>query len=154
MNPLFGITTPADGEPRMKTTQAARIRSQPVKVTIAREGRLLTFQIGVSTFELGIAELVEIVRTQDMARTPAASDPQRGTIDLHGRTLAVMDFRTLPGIGVPRSNRVGSILVVRVPRRFEDVVIGIVVDQVTDLRESAGKDAPGIAEPPERMAGG
>jgi len=110
--------------------------------------RFVSFGIGDSRWCLPVAEVVQIVRHENVHALPRADAPVMGVITLHDDVVPVVDLRerlaSAPAAADPAADRRRRILVVRLGGK----PYGILVDEVrelVDLEERRDAEAP-IAE--------
>jgi purine-binding chemotaxis protein CheW len=89
----------------------------------------LLFRVGGATYGCDIAATQEIIPIRPMTRVPGAPSYVRGLINMRGTIVTVLDLAArLDPTSTPVAE--GSILLVRYRDRF----VGIVVEEVVDLR--------------------
>jgi len=109
-------------------------------------GQYLSFRLADQEYGLDILKVQEINRNLAATRIPRAAGHVRGVINLRGRIVPVIDLRrrfALPPR--PDDGRTCNI-VVRVEREEGTVTMGLVVDEVTEVR-AVPRDR--LSPPPE-----
>jgi purine-binding chemotaxis protein CheW len=116
--------------------------------------RFVSFGIGGSRWCLPVAEVVQIVRYENVQALPSAEAPVAGVITLHDNVVPVVDLRgrlvSARSAEAPIADRRRRILVVR----LDGKPYGILVDEVHELVDlEEGRDAQDPAPLPECAAG-
>jgi len=89
----------------------------------------LLFRVGGATYGCDIAATQEIIPLRPMTRVPGAPAYVRGLINMRGTIVTVLDLAArLDPTSVPVVE--GSILLLR----YRDRLVGVVVEEVVDLR--------------------
>jgi purine-binding chemotaxis protein CheW len=91
----------------------------------------LLFRVGADLYGSQIAHAQEVIPLRPMTRIPGAPAFVRGLINMRGTIITVLDLGVRLDQARQQSEE-GSILLVR--HRGGDRVVGIVVDEVMDLR--------------------
>ncbi|TVR12045.1 MAG: purine-binding chemotaxis protein CheW [Planctomycetota bacterium] len=113
-------------------------------------GKYLTFVSGTEEFGLGILKVQEIIGMMKVTRVPRVSTYIRGVINLRGKVIPIIDLRLRFGMDATDDTDRTCIVVVQVSRGDDQVTMGIVVDQVSEVM-----DIPAEAiEPPPRFGQG
>lgn len=113
-------------------------------------GKYLTFVSGTEEFGLGILKVQEIIGMMKVTRVPRVSSYIRGVINLRGKVIPIIDLRLRFGMDPTDDTDRTCIVVVQVARGDDQVTMGIVVDQVSEVM-----DVPVEAiEPPPRFGQG
>ena len=91
----------------------------------------LLFRVGEDLYGSQVAQAQEVIPLRRMTRIPGAPSFVRGLINMRGTIITVLDLAVRLDQARPPSED-GSILLVR--HRGGDRVVGIVVDEVLDVR--------------------
>ena len=111
-------------------------------------GKFLTFCSGDEEFGLGILKVQEIIGLMKVTRVPRVSSYIRGVINLRGKVIPIIDLRSRFQFDeTPDTDRT-CIVVVQVDRGNDQVTMGIVVDEVSEVMDVAAVQI----EPPPRFA--
>jgi purine-binding chemotaxis protein CheW len=94
-------------------------------------GEYLTFRMGTETYGVDIVKVQEIRDYTLPARTDNTNDFLRGTINLRGTPVPVIDLRLRLGCKVAKYNRSTAIVVVNA----REGMLGLVVDSVAKVTE-------------------
>jgi purine-binding chemotaxis protein CheW len=109
-------------------------------------GKYLTFKLDVEEFGLEILKVQEIIKMMDITRVPRTPSFVRGVINLRGKVIPVVDLRLKFEMDSKANTDKTCIIVVTVQRRSSAVVMGIIVDEVSEVLDVAGSS---IEPPPE-----
>jgi purine-binding chemotaxis protein CheW len=113
--------------------QLAGTMDHAIKATTIKTGKYLTFTLDKEEYGIGILKVKEIIGM--MAITPVPRTPEfvKGVINLRGKVIPVMDLRLKFDMGaIPYTDRT-CIIVVEIDSENETVLIGIVVDAVSEV---------------------
>ena len=102
------------------------------EITI-KTGKYLTFTLGDETYGIGILKVKEIIGMMTITSVPRTPAFIKGVINLRGKVIPVMDLRLKFDMGeIPYTDRT-CIIVVEIDAESETVLIGIVVDAVSEV---------------------
>ena len=124
-------------------------RSTERKALTALAGKYLTFKLDVEEFGLEILKVQEIIKMMDITRVPRTPAFVRGVINLRGKVIPVVDLRLKFEMERREGTDKTCIIVVTVRRGSGTVVMGIIVDEVSEVLDVAG----GSIEPPPEVGG-
>lgn len=110
-------------------------------------GKYLTFKLDNEDFGLEILKVQEIIGIQEITRLPGTPMAVKGVINLRGKVLPVIDLRLNFGMEEAEVSRKTCIIVVQVGRADTQVIMGIVVDEVSEVLEIGAEEI----EPPPGM---
>jgi purine-binding chemotaxis protein CheW len=107
--------------------------SAGVKAMIERESKSLTFTMADEEYGIGILKIKEIVGMMPITSVPQTPKFVKGVINLRGKVIPVVDLRLrLTMEPIAYNDRI-CIIVVEISGRGTDIVIGIVVDSVSEV---------------------
>ena len=110
-------------------------------------GKYMAFKLAEEEYGLEILRVREIIGLMDITRVPRAAPYMRGVINLRGRVIPVIDLRSKFGMEPAPPTDQTVIIVVQVPAASnEDMTIGVLVDEVLEVRNIA---ADQIEPPPD-----
>jgi len=109
-------------------------------VTVAREGKYLTFSLAGEEYGIGILKVKEIIGMMTITRIPQAPPDMRGVINLRGKVIPVVDLRLRFGLEEGQYTEKTCIIVVEVARAGAKQQIGIIVDSVSEVLNIRGGD--------------
>lgn len=124
----------------MQSTLPAPQTSSHAPQPDKRSGKYLTFMLGKEEFGVGVLKVREIMGIRDITAMPQTPPYMKGVIDLRGKVTPVIDLRLKFGLaGVDYTERT-CIIVVQVKSETASLVIGMVVDEVSEVIAVAAGD--------------
>jgi purine-binding chemotaxis protein CheW len=111
-----------------------------------RAGKYLTFQIAKEEFGIGVLKVREIMGLQEITAVPQTPAHVKGVINLRGKVVPVVDLRLKFGIAAPEDTQRTCIIVTQVEVEAGSVLMGIVVDGVSEVLNLTGQE---IEDTPE-----
>jgi purine-binding chemotaxis protein CheW len=108
-------------------------------------GKYLTFKLADEEYGLEILKVKEIIGLMNITKVPRTPDHIRGVINLRGKVIPVMDLRSKFGMEKTADTNETCIIVVDVARDNFSVLMGILVDSVSEVLDIDGQeieDAP------------
>ena len=96
-------------------------------------GKYLTFKLDVEEFGLEILKVQEIIKMMDITRVPRTPAFVRGVINLRGKVIPVVDLRLKFDMEGKLNTDKTCVIVVTVHRKGGAVVMGIIVDEVSEV---------------------
>ncbi len=118
---------------------------QAIRATTVEAGKYLTFTLEKEEYGIGILKVKEIIGMIPITPVPRTPEFVKGVINLRGKVLPVVDLRLKFSMGEIPYNERTCIIVVEIDNQDEMVLIGIVVDAVSEVLSISG-DA--IEDPP------
>ncbi len=113
--------------------QLAETMDQAVKTMTIKTGKYLTFTLADEEYGIGILKVKEIIGMMAITSVPRTPDFVQGVINLRGKVIPVVDLRLKFDMeSIPYSERT-CIIVVEIDSDSETVLIGIVVDAVSEV---------------------
>lgn len=107
-----------------------------------QENKFLTFYLGSESYGIEIQKIMEIVEIQKITRVPETLAFIKGVMNLRGNVIPVMDLRLRFGMEeAAYTNRTCVIIVTE-----EDVLVGLIIDSVSEVMEILGKNIEPILE--------
>jgi purine-binding chemotaxis protein CheW len=123
---------------------SSAIAEAPRTTTQHLGGKYLTFALGNEGYGLQILKVREIIGWLEITALPQTPAYVKGVINLRGQVIAVVDLRAKFAMEpAPRTDQT-CIIVVETQHQQRKVCTGIIVDQVSEVLEIAGKNI----EPP------
>jgi len=113
--------------------------------TVERGGKYLTFSLAGQDYGISILEIREIIGMMPITAIPRAPQFVRGVINLRGKVIPIVDFRLKFGMAAGEQTEKTCIIVVSVHGIRSEILIGLVVDSVSEvmnIKESDVEDAP------------
>ncbi|HMB31638.1 MAG TPA: chemotaxis protein CheW [Desulfohalobiaceae bacterium] len=96
-------------------------------------GKYLTFHLGDETYGLEILKVQEIIGMQDITKVPRTPEYVKGVINLRGKVIPIVDLRMKFGMEEIETTRKTCIIVIQIDRGAGKVIMGIVVDEVSEV---------------------
>jgi purine-binding chemotaxis protein CheW len=130
------------------TTNEALIES-PDAVKAERSGKYLTFRLADEEYGLEILKVKEIIGLMSITNVPQTPENIRGVINLRGKVIPVMNLRNKFGMEEIEDTNETCIIVIDVNREGRSVLMGIIVDNVSEVLDIAAseiEDAPSFGE--------
>jgi purine-binding chemotaxis protein CheW len=125
--------------------EATRIIDRTIKAATDKEGKYLTFSLAGEEYGIGILKVKEIIGMMPVTTVPRAPSYVKGVINLRGKVIPVVNLRLKFGMEEVSYTERTCIIVVEIRGRRESVLIGIVVDSVSEVLNIRG---PEIEETP------
>ena len=116
-----------------------------VKSKQVREGKYLTFTLADEEYGIEILKVKEIIGMMEITRVPQTPPYVKGVINLRGKVIPVVDLRLKFGFPEEAPTERTCVVVVEVVRTAGHVLIGSVVDSVSEvlnIREGEIEDTP------------
>jgi purine-binding chemotaxis protein CheW len=116
----------------MTTTAAAPHRSG-ASSAVTGGGKYLTFMLGREEYGLPVMKVREIIKVMDITHVPQVAAHVLGVINLRGKVIPVIDLRRKFGLPAQDHTERTCIIVVEVVLSQATVMMGIVVDAVSEV---------------------
>jgi len=110
-----------------------------------REGKYLTFTLADEEYGISILKVKEIIGMMTITAVPQTPPYVKGVVNLRGKVIPVTDLRLKFGIASMAYTERTCIIVVEIRAPAGMVLIGIVVDSVSEvlnIREEEVEDTP------------
>ena len=120
--------------------ELAETMDQAAKVMGEREGKYLTFSLAEEEYGIGILKIKEIIGMLPITSVPQTPDFVKGVINLRGKVIPVIDLRRRFSMGEIEYTERTCIIVVEIESQAGTVMIGIVVDSVSEVLNIRGDD--------------
>ncbi len=111
----------------------AETMDQAVKVMKDREGKYLTFSLADEEYGIGILKVKEIIGMMPITTVPRTPEFVKGVINLRGKVIPVIDLRLKFSMEKIDYTERTCIIVVNLKSRAADILIGVVVDSVSEV---------------------
>jgi len=105
-----------------------------------RDGKYLTFALDNEEYGIGILKIREIIGMMPVTPIPQAPDYVKGVINLRGKVIPVIDLRVKFGMQAIDYTERTCIIVAEIEGQAGNVVIGTVVDSVSEVLNINGDD--------------
>lgn len=117
--------------------------------TDARAGKYLTFHLAQEEFGIRVLKVREIMGLQEITAVPQTPGHVKGVINLRGKVVPVIDLRLKFGLPAAEYTQRTCIIVTQVQGESASVMMGIVVDGVSEVLNLSGpeiEDTPDFGE--------
>jgi purine-binding chemotaxis protein CheW len=98
-----------------------------------RAGKYLTFRLGNEEFAIQVLRVREIMGVQEITAVPQTPSYVKGVINLRGRVIPVVDLRLKFSLPEREYSQRTCIIVVQIECDAGKLVIGVIVDGVSDV---------------------
>lgn len=120
----------------METT----VMDQAVRAAADREGKYLTFALAGEEYGIGILKVKEIIGVMAITTVPRTPDYVKGVINLRGKVIPIADLRLKFGMESLAYTDRTCIIVVEIIAGQRTILMGIVVDSVSEVLNIKGSD--------------
>ncbi len=104
------------------------------------EGKYLTFSLAKEEYGIGILKVKEIIGMMNVTPVPRTPSYVKGVINLRGKVIPVIDLRSRFGLATADYTDRTCIVVVEIETERSQLLIGIVVDSVSEVINIKGGD--------------
>lgn len=108
--------------------------------TDTRAGKYLTFHLGREEFAIQVGRVREIMGVQDITAVPQTPAYIRGVINLRGKVIPVVDLRLKFNLPELEYTQRTCIIVVQIEGSSGSMLMGCVVDGVSEVLNLAAAD--------------
>lgn len=105
-----------------------------------RAGKYLTFQLGNEEFGIRVLKVREIMGMQEITAVPQTPAHVKGVINLRGKVVPVVDLRLKFSMAAAEYTQRTCIIVTQVQSEGSTVMVGIVVDGVSEVLNLTGQE--------------
>ena len=126
----------------------------PQAQTDARAGKYLTFQLANEEFGIRVLKVREIMGIQEITAVPQTPQHIKGVINLRGKVVPVIDLRLKFGLTAAEYTQRTCIIVTQVQGETTTVLMGIVVDGVSEVLNLTGAEIEDTPDFGEEIASG
>lgn len=120
----------------------------------ARAGKYLTFQLSNEEFGIRVLKVREIMGIQEITAVPQTPSHIKGVINLRGKVVPVIDLRLKFGLAAADYTQRTCIIVTQVQGDSGAVLMGIVVDGVSEVLNLTGAEIEDTPDFGEEISGG
>ena len=99
----------------------------------ALAGKYLTFALAGEEYGLPVLKVREIIKILDITAVPQAPQHVKGVINLRGKVIPVVDLRLKFGFASQDYDERTCIIVIEVALQSSKVMMGVVVDAVSEV---------------------
>ncbi len=125
--------------------ESVETMDQAVRAMTVQTGKYLTFFLEEEEYGIGILKVKEIIGMMAITSVPRTPDYVKGVINLRGKVIPVIDLRSKFDMDAMEYNERTCIIVVEIDSESTTVLIGIVVDAVSEvlnIKEDEIEDTP------------
>jgi purine-binding chemotaxis protein CheW len=138
----------------MSTTMTATMQTAPPPQSDSRAGKYLTFQLGNEEFGIRVLKVREIMGIQEITAVPQTPAHIKGVINLRGKVVPVIDLRLKFGLPAAEYTQRTCIIVTQVQGEAGAVMMGIVVDGVSEVLNLTAQEIEDTPDFGEQIATG
>ena len=121
-------------------TQDISLMDQAIREINTKIGKYLTFSLEKEEYGIGILKVKEIIGMMPITSVPRTPQFVKGVINLRGKVIPIVDLRAKFGMaGIPYTERT-CIIVVEIDSSDATILIGIVVDGVSEVLNIHGDE--------------
>ena len=120
--------------------KSAEKEQQAVSTYSNKEGKYLTFTLANEEYGIGILKIKEIIGMMPITTVPQTPKFVKGVINLRGKVIPVVDLRLRFGMDEIDYTERTCIVVVEIQGQASTVMIGIVVDSVSEVLNIKGEE--------------
>lgn len=120
--------------------KSSEIVGQAVKSLTDKEGKYLTFTLAEEEYGIGILKIKEIIGMMPITSVPRTPEFVKGVINLRGKVIPVIDLRLRFGMEELEYTERTCIIVVEIDGQTGIILIGIVVDAVSEVLNIKNED--------------
>ena len=113
---------------------------QTVDTISDKEGKYLTFSLGKEEYGIGLLKIKEIIGMMPITSVPQTPGYVKGVFNLRGKVIPVVDLRLKFGMDAIDYTERTCTIVVEIETQAGTVVIGIVVDSVSEVLNIKGEN--------------
>ena len=117
-----------------------KTKGQAVRSMGDREGKYLTFSLAKEEYGIGILKVKEIIGMLPITTIPRVPAFVKGVINLRGKVIPVMDLRLKFAMEEIAYTERTCIIVVEIAGQTSSVLVGILVDAVSEVLNIKGED--------------
>ena len=113
---------------------------QGVLSMAVNEGKYLTFSLADEEYGIGILKIKEIIGMMEVTSVPKTPEFVKGVINLRGKVIPVIDLRLRFSMEEEKYTERTCIIVVETEGQMGTILMGIVVDAVSEVMNIKGED--------------
>jgi len=121
-------------------TEQIETKGQTVKVIEEREGRYLTFPLANEEYGVSVFKIKEIIAMMPITPVPQTPEYMKGVFNLRVKVIPLVDLRLRFRMKVIDYTDRTCIIVSELGGQSETIIMGIVVDAVSELLSIKGEE--------------
>jgi purine-binding chemotaxis protein CheW len=118
---------------------------------LAAPGKYLTFALADEEYGLPVLKVREIIKMMDITLVPRVPAHVKGVINLRGKVIPIVDLRLKFGLRVQDTTERTCIIVVEALAQAGRVMLGIVVDDVSEVLNITAEEIDATPDFGERL---
>ena len=130
------------------------VANESLAQTDVRAGKYLTFQLAKEEFGIRVMKVREIMGLQEITAVPQTPMHIKGVINLRGKVVPVVDLRLKFGLDAAEYTQRTCIIVTQVQGESGSILMGIVVDGVSEVLSLTAQEIEDTPDFGEAIAGG
>ena len=103
-------------------------------------GKHLTFHLADEVYGVPILKVQEIIGIKELTKVPKVPPYIKGVLNLRGKVMPVIDLRRIFEMEDVEASRDTCIIVVQVQRGETSVILGVIVDKVSEVLEIGAEE--------------
>lgn len=119
----------------------------------ARAGKYLTFRVAEEEFGIRVLKVREIMGLQEITAVPQTPAHMKGVINLRGKVVPVIDLRLKFDLPAAEYSQRTCIIVTQVESESATVLVGIIVDGVSEVLNLTGSEIEDTPDFGDAMSG-
>jgi len=108
--------------------------------SVAATGKYLTFALAQEEYGLPVLKVREIIKIMDITAVPQVPSHIKGVINLRGKVIPIIDLRLKFGLPTADYTERTCIIVVDVELDARRIMLGIIVDSVSEVLNIAADE--------------
>ena len=121
-------------------SEQVNIAPKEMKERVSRDEKFLTFSLAGEEYGIGILKVKEIIGMMPVTTVPRTPVFVKGVINLRGKVIPVVDLRLKFGMEESDYTERTCIIVVEIQGQRSAILIGIVVDSVSEVLNIKASD--------------
>ena len=105
-----------------------------------RAGKYLSIELGQEQFGVPVSRIREIIGYQEVCGVPYTAAYVKGVINLRGKVIPIVDLRSKFGMVEKEYSQRTCIIVVEIRRRAASMLMGVIVDGVSEVVNLSAAD--------------
>jgi len=124
----------------MKEQEGTAVVERAAEGDSHEAGKYLTFKLADEEYGLEILKVKEIIGLMNITKVPRTPDYIRGVINLRGKVIPVTELRVKFNMESTEDTDETCIIVVDVAREDHSILMGILVDSVSEVLDIAAEE--------------
>lgn len=125
--------------------------SDVIKAAAVTAGKYLTFALAQEEYGLLVIKVREIIKLMDITAVPQMPVYIKGVINLRGKVIPIVDLRAKFGLPVQACTERTCIIVAEVEADGRTVMLGIIVDSVSEVLNIGSDEIEPVPDFGERL---